>query len=195
MKTLVTRYYLTSEQDFSGEPSIDIRDTNEAILARVSPTFYASAALEGSCKLASGSVLNVSGEYVGCTTLQAKILLDVCNKLYRGKKNLVGLNKDGTKYLAFKRVNTIWGYGVHNQPLMPFICVAADPKLYPFGTKLYIKELDGLLLPNNTKSDGRVVVSDVGGSIKGDHIDLFCGTRGWAKRLLLQDNCEVEVIK
>ena len=196
-KLLITRYYLSCEQDFKSDPIIDIKDINGLVLARVSATFYASAALEGSCKLSSGSVLNVCGEYIGCPTIMSKALIDVSNKSYRGKKNLVGLNKDGTKYLAFKRLpsSAPWGIGARNNPLQPFVSCAADPKLYPFGTKLYVKELDGLLLPNNTKSDGKLIVADVGGSIKGNHIDLFCGSRGWSNRLNLPDNCEVEIIK
>lgn len=39
--------------------------------------------------------------------------------------------------------------------------IAADPKVYPFGTIMYIPDY------------GYGEVQDVGGAIKGDHIDLF----------------------
>ncbi len=54
--------------------------------------------------------------------------------------------------------------------------VAADPKLYPFGTRLYIPGY------------GTGVVEDVGGAITGKHIDVWFPTHGealqWGRRHL-----------
>jgi hypothetical protein len=57
-----------------------------------------------------------------------------------------------------------------------------DPKwkgnggLVPPGTHVYIKEYDGLRLPDGTIHDGWLVVNDTGGGIFGAHFDLFVGT-------------------
>tara|TARA_R110001592_G_scaffold74159_1_gene225718 strand:- start:235 stop:672 length:438 start_codon:yes stop_codon:yes gene_type:complete len=52
--------------------------------------------------------------------------------------------------------------------------IAADPKIYPFGTVMYIPDY------------GYGVVEDVGGAIKGEHIDLYFGSHEaalkWGKR-------------
>jgi 3D (Asp-Asp-Asp) domain-containing protein len=41
---------------------------------------------------------------------------------------------------------------------------------------LYIKETDGLVMPDGRKHDGFWYASDTGGAIKGDRIDLYTGT-------------------
>jgi 3D (Asp-Asp-Asp) domain-containing protein len=53
--------------------------------------------------------------------------------------------------------------------------VAADPSVFPRRTILFIKETVGLKLPDGSTHDGYWYVSDVGGAIKGQRIDLFTG--------------------
>ena len=50
--------------------------------------------------------------------------------------------------------------------------VAIDPRVIPFGTRLYIESLD-----NETKDYGYAIAGDTGGAIKGNRIDLFFNTR------------------
>jgi 3D (Asp-Asp-Asp) domain-containing protein len=86
------------------------------------------------------------------------------------------------------------GYGVQRQiPYVPFRTLAADigierlrrhDRAYvgkggvvPPGTRVYIKEYDGLRLPDGTTHDGWFVVNDTGGAIFGAHFDVFVGTR------------------
>ncbi len=85
------------------------------------------------------------------------------------------------------------GYGIQQKfPLTPFRTLAADigykkyasvdPKwkgkggLVPSGTHVYIKEYDGLKLPDGTIHDGWFIVNDTGGAIFGAHFDVFVGT-------------------
>lgn len=85
------------------------------------------------------------------------------------------------------------GYGIQrNIPLTPFRTLAADigyqkyasvdPKwkgkggLVPAGTHVYIKEYDGLKLPDGRIHDGWFIVNDTGGAIFGAHFDVFVGT-------------------
>lgn len=75
------------------------------------------------------------------------------------------------------------GVGVKDDPLIRFVSVAVDPQVIPLGTKLYIKELDGMELPylgDETGSnqhgelhDGCVIAQDIGAKIKGLEVDWF----------------------
>lgn len=96
------------------------------------------------------------------------------------------------------------GYGVkRNIPLLPFRTLAADigiekyknadPRwkgkggLVPPGTRVYIKEYDGLYLPDGSVHDGWFVVNDTGGGIYGAHFDVFTGTRALRNQVKLPD--------
>jgi 3D (Asp-Asp-Asp) domain-containing protein len=59
---------------------------------------------------------------------------------------------------------------------VPMRTVAIDSRRVPRHTVLYIKETDGLVMPDGTKHDGFWYASDTGGAIKGDRIDLYTGT-------------------
>lgn len=83
--------------------------------------------------------------------------------------------------------------GSDDNPLHPWRSVASDPAVIPFGAKLYIKELDGVALPdpspvafdpategfvwddtcNCFRHDGCVVVEDTGTGVIGNHLDFF----------------------
>lgn len=52
---------------------------------------------------------------------------------------------------------------------------ATDPRQIPRRTVLFIKETVGLEMPDGSAHDGFWYASDVGGSIKGDRIDLYTG--------------------
>ncbi len=60
-------------------------------------------------------------------------------------------------------------------------------RLVPPGTRVYIKEYDGLGLPDGTTHDGWFIVNDTGGAIFGAHFDVFTGTRALRKRLELPE--------
>ena len=93
------------------------------------------------------------------------------------------------------------GYGLlRGVPLVPFRTLAADightkyqvePKwkgkggLVPPGTHVYIKEYDGLRLPDGTTHDGWFIVNDTGGAIFGAHFDVFVGTGSLRKQVEL----------
>jgi len=55
----------------------------------------------------------------------------------------------------------------------------------PPGTHVYIKEFDGLLLPDGTRHDGWFIVNDTGGAIFGAHFDVFVGTQALHKQVKL----------
>lgn len=71
------------------------------------------------------------------------------------------------------------GVGVKDDPLVPFVSIAVDPTVIPLGTKLYVKDFDGVELPALDGSgatslhDGCVLAQDIGGKIKDLKIDWF----------------------
>ncbi|MCB0586315.1 MAG: penicillin-insensitive murein endopeptidase [Phaeodactylibacter sp.] len=100
------------------------------------------------------------------------------------------------------------GYGtIRNIPLVPFRTLAADigtkkyknvdPRwkgkggLVPPGTRVYIKEYDGLRLPDGSIHDGWFVVNDTGGGIYGAHFDVFTGTNALRKQVKLPSFSQV----
>ncbi len=78
----------------------------------------------------------------------------------------------GGKY-AFTK--TRWGLGCKGQPLVPFKSIATDPGVIPTGSFIHIAAFAGKRMPHGGVHDGRFVADDVGGSIKGRHIDIFVG--------------------
>src|SRR5262249_30611244 len=68
-----------------------------------------------------------------------------------------------------------WGSGAR-APLVPFRTLAINPRLNPslYHKKVYIKQLDGLVMPNGEKHNGVCVVGDAGG-MRQTHFDLFVG--------------------
>jgi len=94
------------------------------------------------------------------------------------------------------------GYGtLRGIPLVPFRTLAADlgllkrhePSLkgsgglVPAGTQVYIKEYDGLQLPDKSIHDGWFTVNDTGGAIFGVHFDVFVGTAAFRKQVKLPE--------
>jgi 3D (Asp-Asp-Asp) domain-containing protein len=58
---------------------------------------------------------------------------------------------------------------------VPMRTLAVDPHVMPRGSVVYIKETVGLPMPDGSTHDGIWYASDVGGGVKGQHIDLFTG--------------------
>lgn len=77
--------------------------------------------------------------------------------------------------VKFYVTNFSYGVGNKNNPLVPFYSVACDQKKFKFGQEFYVPDAVGTMLPNGTKHDGYFKCGDVGGLIKGNHIDVFIG--------------------
>lgn len=60
-------------------------------------------------------------------------------------------------------------------PTVAMRTAATDRGVVPRRTILYIKETVGMPMPDGTVHDGYWYASDVGGSVKGNRIDLFTG--------------------
>src|SRR5262249_47955462 len=121
-----------------------IYDRTCAPLAKVSAQFAGELANAGTGKLADDRVLGVDGN---------------CNC---------------KRSPCFRVIDTPWGIGASNRPLVPFHSLAVDRSVIPIGTELWIEQLDGIDLPDPARDhDGCVTADDVGGRISGERIDWF----------------------
>ncbi len=150
----LTYYWVTAEVDYPGTPSEPLYDARCTVFATVTPEFARNLRLEGTGRLADGRVLNVAG---ACGCARSPCFVEV----------------DG---------GHPWGIGVQNRPLAPYRSVAVDRSVVPYGTSLYVAELDGVPVPGDPPwggfiHDGCVIAADTGGSIVGAHLDWFVGLR------------------
>jgi hypothetical protein len=144
----LTYYWVSYEGDFDGAPDTDVGDCNAVSLATVPAAFASALKLEGSGKLLDDRILNIAG--CGC----------------------------GGGYDCFTELDPVqfpWGQGSQGNPLMPFVTIATDTSVLPFGTSVYAPSLDGLALPDGGVHNGCLRAGDVGGGINGMHIDWFVG--------------------
>lgn len=191
--TLVTRYYVVSEDNYSDAHTIPVLDSTGNTIAMVNHEFFADMSLEGTGKLNDGRILNVTGSYAPASQSIKGFLTAIANAKYHGRIGFCGLSKSGDYYMTYSVSPSPWGIGIHNSNLLPFVCCASDQVVYPYGTVLFIAELRDKTMPDGTTHAGYVECLDTGSAIVGQHIDLFCGLRKWSRQLILPDNVNVEV--
>lgn len=71
---------------------------------------------------------------------------------------------------------------MQDRALEPYRTFAVDRTVIPYGTALWIPELDGQAMPGEAPwggfvHDGCVIAGDTGGGIVGTHVDWFVGLR------------------
>lgn len=210
----VTKYYVSDEKAHDADAkTIDVLTPESAVLATVSPDFFASMALEGTGLLVDGRLLNVTSTWL---KVRAEAYDDVWQYHKKhlshrppGYSGLVVKDDKVVEVLAFSQVpvsSAGKGFGrVHGIDMDPWRTVAADigtakraePRykgmggLVPIGTRAKIRELVGKLLPDGTTHDGWVTVNDSGGGIFGAHFDLFIGVESDEHAVSLPDTCHV----
>lgn len=98
-----------------------------------------------------------------------------CSKYFKGpliKPEAIGRSR-------YRYAQGEFGDGVQDLVLVPFRTIAVDTNIYPIGSVLYIPSIRGaeIELPSGKKvlHDGYVFAGDIGGAIKGNHIDVFTG--------------------
>ncbi|KAI9243664.1 hypothetical protein BDA99DRAFT_529974 [Phascolomyces articulosus] len=84
---------------------------------------------------------------------------------------MVNLGENNNVFMKLNRNKTPYGLGDSNNALEPYVSVASNDMKR--GTKLYIKELDGLKLPDGGTHNGCVRVDDKGWSFSGCQLDWF----------------------
>lgn len=160
-----TNYHIPEFQDGSGD--IPLRDRKGKELGpKLNLQEWCKSALEGSIRIVFKD--NTARTYNFDVTNE--LWMVDCSPFYKFN---VGKSK-------FKLAIGLYGDGVKNYSLRPYRTIATDPKVIPTGTLLYIPEARGSIIavsPEETiVHDGYFFAADVGGAIKGNHIDVFIGT-------------------
>lgn len=190
-------YYVISEQTSSGV--VPVYTDDGRVLANVSPQFFADVSLQGTGKLLDGRLINVTMNRTKVKHNEYAAVLEYHTAKLKGRPvgySGIFTSPDGmvSEVLTFKEVTdrSEFGYGqTAGYPLKPFCTIAtdigaykrSDPRfkgkggLVPRGTRVFIKQLCGLKLPDGSAHDGWCTATDTGGAIFGAHFDLFVGTR------------------
>jgi 3D (Asp-Asp-Asp) domain-containing protein len=83
----------------------------------------------------------------------------------------------------FKRGRGIHGSGAGGRNMIPYRTVAVDPRLIPLGSVLFIPAARGTVVTLDDGEtqihDGYFYAGDTGGSIDGNHVDVFIGYSAW----------------
>ena len=81
----------------------------------------------------------------------------------------------------FRIVRSRWGLTASGCPPDPYRSAAVDPNFVKLGSKIYIPQLKGTILPDGTKHDGVFIANDRG-HFRGAHVDVFVGVGPRATR-------------
>lgn len=158
-----TYYYLANEADHATPADTPLLTADCDILGDVPEAFHDDLCIEGSGILTDGRVVNYASS---CT--QECFAAVTCGRHRRYK----------ICYRVLDPERYPWGMGVEGRALEPDVSIAVDRSLIPIGSILYLPELDGVIPPGRSEPhDGCVRADDIGGAIKGNHIDFFAGTR------------------
>jgi 3D (Asp-Asp-Asp) domain-containing protein len=168
-----THYHVyTARSNQSGVPFKD--KSGKALSDGVSPRDWCLSAVQGTVQVsAEGSVRTLN--YVG---VGSQLHVDCAEVLKIDPTKKPWISSTGKSYFA--PAIGQFGDGVENYKLVPYRTVAVDKSVIPYGTAIFIPKARGLefKLPSGAtlKHDGYFLAADKGGAIKGNHIDIFCGT-------------------
>lgn len=147
-----------------------LNEKGEGIGLKLSPDDWCNAAIEGTVAVKKDTqiyILNYAG--------RSKEIQYDCRRCSKYQKY------DGyiqTGKVLWKLSNG-FGNGVKNYKLVPFLSIAVDSSVIPYGSVLYIPKAKGIPYINakgvTTEHDGYFFASDTGSKINGTHIDVFLG--------------------
>ena len=153
-----TYYDLPHEADYSGA-TVSLMSAGCSPIASVPRPFFEHACVQGSGALRSGRIASFARRDCGCAEVCARTGQRICFELLDSR--------------SFP-----FGRGAAGRAIRPLVTVAADTRVLPFGTAIYVPEFDGVPLgeASTEKHDGCFVVEDRGAWIVGAHIDVFTGS-------------------
>lgn len=170
LKLWATHYYVhQANYDSAGFPLKGI--DQKTIFTKVSLCDWCSAAVEGTVytfdSLGQMLTLNFAGRGD-----QQEVDCSRCKKFEKYKNT-------GIRNTLWSKAKGPFCDGVNGYMLIPYRTVAVDKDLFPIGTVFFIPSAKGteIALPDGQKMvhDGYFFAGDVGGDIKGYHIDVFTG--------------------
>lgn len=169
------------------EPTLDkngapFRDINGVPISdNVREPSWCKGAQEGSIKTTfMGEEIILA--YAGYFTKKPPYYID-CDAVF--KTHTDALSAYGLSYHA--KTSAPFGLGINNYFLVPYRTIAVQLKDNKYlklsqGDVIYIKDVTKITITNpytgrKYKHDGYFFVGDVGGKVKGIHIDTFCGSK------------------
>lgn len=152
-----TYYDFPNEGDFGGA-RVKLMTASCQPIADVPRAFHDALCVQGSGSLARGGTVSFAKRDCACA--------EVCPRT--------------GQHICFEALDTKtfpWGRGAAGVPIAPLRSVAADTKVLPMGTVIYIPELDGAsdAIRGGGGHDGCFVVEDRGLKVQGEHVDIFTG--------------------
>lgn len=81
----------------------------------------------------------------------------------------------------FRVIKSRFGITATGCPADPYRTAAVDPRFVKLGSKIYIPQLEGTVLPDGSKHDGIFIANDRG-HFRGAHVDIFVGVGPRATR-------------
>lgn len=172
-----TYYFFPKESSYERTDLVPLHDPECQVIADVPAAFLKQLKIQGSGQLSSGQTVSYGSHSCGC-----------------------GDDDNGHSFcfdvLSKKRFP--WGRGAMGTPVKPLRTIAVDRKVIPLGTPVFVKEFVGApITKGGEKHDGCFVAADVGGGVRGNHIDIFTGPRvhlnRWSKWLPSWSDVSVQV--
>lgn len=172
--TLWSTFYFVHRAKASNAPdAIPLKDSSgNSLGVKLSQKDWCTAALEGTVQVQIDSTTLKTYNFAKTgTNAQTN-----CISFFPSLKNEVvkAMNRS-----LFAPAKGEFGDGSGGFILVPYRTIAVDKTVIPLGTVIYIPSARGkeVILPSGTKvkHDGYFFTADVGGAIKGNHIDTFLG--------------------
>lgn len=166
-----TQYYVhyAEATNANGHALLDMNGNSFGV--NLSESDWCYGGVEGTIQVKDSSGKVRTYNYAG----RGKDLQVDCSKYFKGP--LIKPEAIGRTRYTYARGE--FGDGVKGLILVPFRTIAVDTTTYPIGTVLYIPSARGIEieLPSGKKvlHDGYFFAGDIGGAIKGNHIDVFTG--------------------
>lgn len=165
-----TQYYIHRFESGGTVPIVDAKGKPTGLTADTCN--FCEAALEG-----TAYVTDSSGKVIVINFAKSDTVVYAdCRKCakYAGSK----LNVESWGRTLWT-ITTGFGNGVKNYRLVPYLTIAVDPNIIPYGSVIYIPQVRGAKVewPDGTLGahDGYFFAGDTGGAIKDNHIDVFTG--------------------
>jgi 3D (Asp-Asp-Asp) domain-containing protein len=148
--------YYDFPREGEGPRESTVFDAKCAPIAAVTTAFHDAVCVQGSGRLASGATVSFARRDCACAALCPRTGQRICFE-----------QLDPARFPA--------GRGATGRAITPLRTVAVDTKVIPLGTRLFVRELVGLPLPDGTPHDGCFVAEDRGLKVVGRQIDIFTG--------------------
>lgn len=171
----------TSPIPGQGEAEKEGKPNNFQLIGKLRPSFYwvsiepnDGANRDKKLLDVNGKFIsNVSGNYLKKLSMEGTgLLLDGRVVNYHLRVTL----PDGSREIRWRVCDpkiAPYGYGIDEIPLVAFKSTAVDPKVVKIGSKLYIPDAIGAVLPDGTIHDGYFTAVDIGDLIQNKKIDIF----------------------